>query len=93
MLKNSCKVTGFDYDSHDCYTNVERVLQEGWLATREGYEVSLAGLFQHICLPYQKQFLQRLDYYELNLLESYYENEKGFFNFTGFILRRDSPSS
>ena len=67
----------------------------GWSASggREGYEVSLAGLFQHICLPYQKQFLQRLDYYELNLLESYYENEKGFFNFTGFILRRDSPSS
>jgi hypothetical protein len=33
-------------------------LQEGWLAIPEGYKVSLAGLFHHICLPNVKQFLQ-----------------------------------
>jgi hypothetical protein len=30
----------------------------GWLAIPEGYKVSLAGLFHHICLPNVKQFLQ-----------------------------------
>jgi len=34
------------------------ILQEVWLAVPEGYNVSLAGLFHHICLPNVKQFLQ-----------------------------------
>jgi hypothetical protein len=37
----------------------ECILQEGGLAKQEGFGVSLAGLFQHICLLYQKQVLQR----------------------------------
>jgi len=57
MLKNPCKATGFYYDSHDCKLKA-RYFVKGWLAMLKGYEVSLAGLFQHICLPYQKQVLQ-----------------------------------
>ena len=56
MLKNSFKATGFNYDSHDCNINGKCILQEGWLAMLKGYEVSLAGLFQHTCLPYKNKF-------------------------------------
>jgi hypothetical protein len=56
MLKNPCKATGFDYDSHDCNTNGKCILHEGWLAKLEGYKVSLAGLFQHICFPNRKNY-------------------------------------
>jgi hypothetical protein len=58
ILKNSCKAAVFNYDSHDCNVNGKYILQEGWLATLEGFEVSLAGIFQHICPPIQKQILQ-----------------------------------
>ncbi len=57
MLKNPCKATGFYYDSHGCNLR-QGYLTKGWLAMLKGYEVSLEGLFQHICLPYQKQVLQ-----------------------------------
>jgi len=35
-------------------------LQKDWLAYLEDIKESLAGLFQHICLPDQEQTLQRL---------------------------------
>jgi hypothetical protein len=67
MLKNPSKATRFNYDTHD-NTPLNPplkgglrgvcILQEGWLAIPEGYKVSLAGLFHHICLPNVKQFLQ-----------------------------------
>jgi hypothetical protein len=44
----------FYYDSHDYKLMVSAFLKEGWLATLEGFEVSLAGLFQHICLSFKK---------------------------------------
>jgi hypothetical protein len=58
MLKNPCKATGFDSNSHKCATKGGSILQEGWLATLEVFAVSLAGLFQHICHPYTKLLLQ-----------------------------------
>jgi len=58
MLKNSCKATGIDSDSHKCATKGKSILQEGWLATLEVFSVSLAGLFQHICPPYKKLLLK-----------------------------------
>ncbi len=69
MLKKPSKATRFNYDIHDKYPpesplnkgglrGVLCILQEGWLAIPEGYKVSLAGLFHHICLPNVKQFLQ-----------------------------------
>jgi hypothetical protein len=58
MLKNSCKATVFDSDSHKCTTKVKSILKEGWLATLEVFAVSLAGLFQHIRPPYKKLLLQ-----------------------------------
>ena len=60
MPKNPCKPTRFHYNSHGCNFNGKCILQEGWLASLEGFAVSVAGLFQHICRPYQKQFLQHL---------------------------------
>jgi hypothetical protein len=53
MLKNSCKATKFYYDSHGCKSNSKCILQEGWLASLEGFAVSLAGLFHHICHLYR----------------------------------------
>jgi hypothetical protein len=44
------------YDSHDCKSNSKCILQEGWLASLEDFAVSLAGLFQHICLLYRNDF-------------------------------------
>jgi hypothetical protein len=61
MLKNPCKATRFHYNSHGCNSNSKCILHEGWLASLKGFKVSLAGLFHHICLPYQKQVLQHLD--------------------------------
>ena len=69
MLKNPSKATGFNFDTHDKHPpesplikgglrEVSCILQEGWLTRREGYKVSLAGLFHHICLPNVKQSLQ-----------------------------------
>jgi hypothetical protein len=58
MLKNPSKATRFNYDTHECTLHVQCNLQKGWLAIPEGYKVSLAGLFHHICLPNVKQFLQ-----------------------------------
>ena len=65
MLKKPSKATRFNYDTHDNtplnkggLRGVLCILQEGWLAIPEGYKVSLAGLFHHICLPNVKQFLQ-----------------------------------
>src|SRR4030065_912917 len=49
MLKNPCKATRFYYDSHDCKSNSKCILQEGWLASLEGFAVPLAGLFHLIC--------------------------------------------
>jgi hypothetical protein len=60
VLKNSCKATRLNYASHDRKTEVSTFLQEGWLTKIKGFKVSLAGLFQHICLLYQKQLLQCL---------------------------------
>ena len=54
MLKNPCKPTRFYYDSHDCNSNGKHILQGGWLTSLEGFAVSVAGLFQHICLPIPK---------------------------------------
>ena len=74
MVKNPRKATRFNYDTHD-NTPLESplnkgglrgvlcILQEGWLAIPEGYKVSLAGLFHHICLPNVKQFLQLVGKY------------------------------
>ncbi len=60
MLKNPYKATRFYYDSHDCNSNSKYLLHEGYLSSSEGYNVLLVGLFQHICLQYLKQLLQRL---------------------------------
>ncbi len=49
VLKNPCKATRFYYDSHDCKSNSKCILQEGWLASLEGFAVPLAGLFHLIC--------------------------------------------
>lgn len=62
MLENPCKAKSFNYDSHDCKSCVNCTLQEGWLACPKDFKESLAGLFQHIYLPYHKQFLQRLGF-------------------------------
>jgi hypothetical protein len=32
MLKNLCKATRFDYDTHDCTFNLYSLLDKGWLA-------------------------------------------------------------
>jgi hypothetical protein len=40
--------------------NDKCILQEGWLAFLEGFEESLAGLFQHISLPISKASFLRL---------------------------------
>jgi hypothetical protein len=66
MLKNPCKATGFNYDSHDKHPPESPlikgglrgvfILQKGWLARLEGHKVLLAGLFQHICLCFNKTF-------------------------------------
>jgi hypothetical protein len=61
MLKNPCKATKFYYDSHDCKSSSECILQEGWLASLEGFAVSLAGLFQHICLCIEYDFCNVYD--------------------------------
>jgi hypothetical protein len=64
MLKNPCKATGFYYDSHDCNLKARYFGKRLGLVMLKGYEAcppqadKLAGLFQHICLPYQKQVLQ-----------------------------------
>jgi hypothetical protein len=50
MLKNLCKATRFDYDTHDCTFNLLCLLDKGWLAKLKGYKVSLVGLFHHIRL-------------------------------------------
>ncbi len=55
MLKNPSKATGFNHDTHDCTFHVQCILTEGWLARLEGCKVSLAGLFNHICLPNGKR--------------------------------------
>jgi hypothetical protein len=62
MLKNPAKATSFYSDSRD-NTPLESPLNKGglggcvcafwkksWLASREGFAVSLVGLFHHICL-------------------------------------------
>lgn len=49
-LKNLCKETKFDYDTHDCTFNPRCFSDRGWQAKFGGYKVSLAELFQHICL-------------------------------------------
>jgi hypothetical protein len=36
-------------------------LQEGWLASLEDFAVSLAGLFQHICLCIKYDFCNVFD--------------------------------
>jgi hypothetical protein len=61
MLKNPCKATRFYFDSHDCRHNYLYIKTAGWLALLMGYEVLLAGLFQHICLRKSKKVLQRSD--------------------------------
>jgi hypothetical protein len=35
---------------------VLRILEKGWLASREGFAVSLVGLFHHICLTDDNNF-------------------------------------
>jgi len=50
MLKTPCKATKYNYVTHKCKFNARCILQKGWLAKLEGYKVSLAGLFQHVCL-------------------------------------------
>lgn len=51
MLKNPSKATRLNHDTHDCTFHGQRILTESWLFSLEGYKVSLAGLFHHICLP------------------------------------------
>jgi hypothetical protein len=40
--------------------NGECILKKGWLASLMGFVVSLAGLFQHICLPNQEKVFATL---------------------------------
>jgi len=56
MLKNPAKATSFYSDSRDRTFNVLCIPGKGWLASREGFAVSLVGLFHHICLTDDNNF-------------------------------------
>ena len=56
MLKNPAKATSFYSDSRDRTFNVLCILEKGWLASQEGFAVSLVGLFHHICLTGSNNF-------------------------------------
>ncbi len=50
VMKNPCKATKFDYDTHGCgRIQIDFTKKLAGIAQR--YMVSLAGLFHHICLP------------------------------------------
>jgi len=57
MLKNSCKATSFDYDTHDCKSNVNKFYMRAGCPDHRSIRSRWQAFFNIICLPITISFV------------------------------------